>query len=164
MNVAGAEVRAAIVIPSQFVCPSGTIAIATGILPLVCIAGSVACRIVMTPLLDIAVDPFMLMPAMPPVLEVVAVEAELEPDIDALELDIDPFAPDAEALGAVWSRLIEITSATTATAAAPMRTPAVLCSRQFPSVSAVAASPVSRDLSGGTWLSCSSIVLLTHPF
>ena len=103
----------------------------------------------MTPLLAIPVEPFMLMPAMPPVLfEEVAVVAELELDIDALELDIDAFAPDAEALGVLWRRLIVITSATTATAAAPMKTPAVLCSRQFPSVSAAAAAPVSRGPPG----------------
>ena len=118
--MAGAEVRAAIVIPSQFVCPSGTIAIATGILPLVCIAGSVACRIVMTPLLDIAVDPFMLMPAMPPVLEVVAVEAELEPTSTHWSSTSTRSRPTPRPWAPCGSRLIEITSATTATAAAPM--------------------------------------------
>src|SRR5580704_488833 len=47
-NVAGAEVRAAMLIPCQSAEPTGTIDIATGIEPEVCIAGNVAPRIVIT--------------------------------------------------------------------------------------------------------------------
>src|SRR3984957_15231304 len=48
MNVAGADVRVSMLIPSQSAVPTGTIAIAVGIAPEVCITGKVAPRIVMT--------------------------------------------------------------------------------------------------------------------
>src|SRR5580658_10198723 len=54
MNVAGADVRVSMLIPSQTAEPTGTIAIATGIAPEVCITGKVAPRIVMTLLEPIA--------------------------------------------------------------------------------------------------------------
>jgi hypothetical protein len=47
-NVAGAEVRAWIVIPSQSAWPSGTTAIATGVFPDACIFGNVVCLTVIT--------------------------------------------------------------------------------------------------------------------
>jgi hypothetical protein len=56
-NVAGAEVRASMLIPSQFAEPSGTIAIAVGIAPEVCIIGKAVCLMVIIPLEPIAEAP-----------------------------------------------------------------------------------------------------------
>src|SRR5579862_5774340 len=66
-NVAGAEVRASIFIPSQVDCPSGTIAIATGIAPDVCIAGRAVCLIVIIPPVLIAevLDGMLVLDALP---------------------------------------------------------------------------------------------------
>jgi len=93
MNVAGADVRAAIVMPCQVVCPSGTIAIAIGAFPDICIEGSDVCLTVAVfpepPISPDAID-------IPPVLVifiVVAVAAALVSELRSLPRTTAPAIP-----------------------------------------------------------------------